>query len=229
MAQNGQEEGLSKTADASAPAAVEKQTGLYKAAGWLTGWLVYGLFRLKVIRGKDNIAPEGGFIVAGNHIHLADPVFLRFAQKRQIHYMAKAELFDKPLTRWLCSSYGAFPVVRGKADDSALNTALDILNSGKLMGTFPEGTRSKDGSIGRGKSGTVYLAYHSGKPIYPFAVYCKRKPIVPFCGYTIAFGDPVTAADLGVVEGTGKEFREATRKLMAIITDLHEQCKAARE
>ncbi len=206
----------------------DKQTGLYKAAGWLTGWLVYGLFGLRIISGKNNLLSEGGAIVASNHINLADPVFLRFSQKRPIRWMAKAELFKKQPTKFLCTSYGAFPVERGTADGDALNAAEQTLQDGRVLGIFPEGTRSKDGSIGKGKSGTVYLAYHTQKPIYPVAVYCKRKPLTPFCGYTIAFGDPVTVEELGVVEGTSKEFRAATRKLMAILEELREKCVIAR-
>ena len=207
----------------------DKPTPLYRNAAWMVGWLAYGLFRLKIIRGKDSLPESGGYIVACNHISVADPVFLRFANKRQIHYMAKAELFKNPFTRWLCRSYGAFPVERGSADSTALDTAIEILDGGKVLGIFPEGTRSKDGKIGRGKSGTIFLAYRADKPIYPCAVYSKRKPLSPFSCYTVAFGEPVTVQELGVTTCTGREMREATRRLMDIISGLHEECRRARE
>ena len=220
---NGQEK---EVLDAYPP---DKPMPLYKYTTWIIGWLFYGLYRLKIIKGKESLPESGGFIVASNHISFADPIFIRFANKRQIRYMAKAELFRNPVTRWFCKGYGAFPVERGSADSSALETAADILNSGKVLGIFPEGTRSKDGKIGRGKSGTIYLAYHADKPIYPCAVYSKRKPLSPFSCYTIAFGEPVTVQELGVTTCTGREMRDATRRLMEIISDLQEECRRARE
>lgn len=207
----------------------EKQTLLYRLTGILTAWLVYPLFNLKIIRGKDTLPETGGAIVASNHIHLADPVFLYYTQKRQIRFMAKAELFDNPVTRALCKGYDAFPVRRGAHDTGALDKAAEILREGDVLGIFPEGTRSKDGNLGRGKSGVSLLAFRSGAPIYPVAVYTKKKPLRPFCRYTIAVGDPVTAQELGVVEGTAQEFRAASAKLMEIIAELREECRLARE
>ena len=207
----------------------DKRTALYNCTAPLTAWLVYPFFGLRIIKGKNNLPSEGAAIVAGNHISFADPVFLYYAQKRQLRFMAKAELFKSKFLGAICRAYGAFPVQRGTADSEALDTSTQILEEGKILAIFPEGTRSKDGTIGRGKSGVAMLAFKSQAPIYPFAVYCKRKPLTPFCGYTIAFGDPVTAADLGIIEGTAREFREGTRRLMAIITELHDECRRARE
>lgn len=207
----------------------DKPSWLYKYTPAIIGWLFYGFYWLRVIKGKNNLPDTGGYIVASNHISFADPIFLRFAQKRQIHYMAKAELFKNPVTRWFCKKYEAFPVERGSADSSALDTAVNVLDSGRILGIFPEGTRSKDGKIMRGKSGTIYLAYHANKPIYPCAVYAKHKPLVPFSRYTIAFGEPVTVQELGVTTCTGKEMREATRKLMEIIEGLQDECRKARK
>ena len=203
----------------------DKRTFLYVFAYFLTWWIVYPIFGLKVIKGKNNIPEEGGFIAAGNHRHLIDPVMLSYSQRRQIHFMAKAELFKNPIMKRLCKWYGAFPVNRGTADSDSLDTSLKLLEEGKVMGIFPEGTRSRTGEIGRGKTGVAMLAYKSGKPIYPFAVYTRRSPKKLFCRYRIAFGDPVTAQDLGILEGTAKEYREATRRLMSIISGLYEECR----
>lgn len=206
----------------------DRRTFLYKLTFPLTAWIVYPFFLLKVVKGKNNIPKEGACIAAGNHIHFADPVLLYYAQKRQLRYMAKVELFKNPVLRWLCKSYGAFPVQRGAADVESIGNALKILEEGKVLGIFPEGTRSKDGSVGRGKSGTVMLAHKAGVPIYPFAVYSKRRPLKLFCKYTIAYGDPVTVEELGVTTGASGEYREATKKLMEIIAQLQDECREAR-
>ncbi len=203
----------------------DKPTFLYRFGRFLTGWIVYPIFGLKVIKGKNNIPEEGGFIAAGNHLHLVDPVVLSFAQRRQIRFMAKGELFKNPIVGTICRWYGAFPVQRGTADGGSIENSLNILEEGRVLGIFPEGTRVRSGEIGRGKTGVALLAYRSQKPIYPFAVYTKRSPKLLFCKYRVAFGEPVTPQELGITEGTAKEFREATRRLMDIIRGLYEECR----
>lgn len=206
----------------------DKRTWLYNLTAPVAGLLVYTIYGLKVIKGKNNIPADGAAIAAGNHIHLADPVFLYFSQKRQLRYMAKGELFKNKFLGWVCGNYGAFPVERGTADTESLNTAEQMLQDGKVLGIFPEGTRSKDGKVGRGKAGVMHIAFQSGAPIYPFAVYAKKSALKIGSKYTIAFGEPVTAAELGVVTGAPREYREATRKLMSIITELQNDCREYR-
>ncbi len=206
----------------------DKRTWLYDWTVPIAGPLVYTLYGLKVIKGKNNIPADGAAIAAGNHIHLADPVFLYFAQKRQLRYMAKGELFKNKFLGWVCGNYGAFPVERGTGDTESINTAEQMLADGKVMAIFPEGTRSKDGKVGRGKAGVMHIAYQSGVPIYPFAVYAKKSALRIGSKYTIAFGEPVTAAELGVLTGSPREYREATRKLMSIITELQNDCREYR-
>lgn len=206
----------------------EKRTWLYPWTTPIAGPLVGTLFGLKIIKGKNNIPTTGAAIAASNHIHLADPVFLYFAQKRQLRFMAKAELFRNPILGWICKGYGAFPVERGTGDTESINTAEQVLREGKVLGIFPEGTRSKDGRVGRGKTGTIYIAHQTGAPIYPIAVFSQKSALKIGSRYTIACGDPVTAADLGVTEGTPREYRNAIRKLMNIICSLQDDCREYR-
>jgi len=206
----------------------DKRTWLYNLTAPIAGPLVYTLYGLKVIKGKNSIPAEGAYIAAGNHISLADPVFLYFSQKRQLRYMAKGELFKNKFLGWVCGNYGAFPVERGTGDTESINTAEQMLADGKVLGIFPEGTRSKDGRVGRGKAGVMHIAFQSGVPIYPFAVFSKKSALKIGSKYTIAFGEPVTAAELGVTTGAPREYREATRKLMSIITELQNDCREYR-
>ena len=114
---------------------------------------------------------SGGAIYCANHIFLFDPAFLAFTEKkRQIHFMAKAELFKNKFTDSVFRACGAFPVARGKGDTHAVRTANDLLEQNKIIGIFPEGTRSKTGELGNGKPGVAMLAYQQQVPIIPFAI-----------------------------------------------------------
>ena len=157
--------------DSAAPAVRrERRTFLYSITGVLTAWLVYPLFNLRIIKGKDSLPETGGAIVASNHIHLADPVFLYYSQKRQIRFMAKAELFDNFVTRALCKGYDAFPVRRGAHDTAALDKAAEVLRNGEILGIFPEGTRSRDGKPGKAKQGVARIAKEAKADILPVAI-----------------------------------------------------------
>ncbi len=206
----------------------DRRSFFYMLTSPIAGLLVRFPYGLKIIKGKNNIPREGAAIAAGNHIHFADPIFLYFAQKRQLRFMAKAELFKNPVLGWICRSYGAFPVERGTGDTESINTAYKVLEEGRVLGIFPEGTRSKDGRIGRGKTGTIHIAHQSGAPIYPFAVFAQKSALKFGSRYTIAYGEPVTAAELGVVEGTPREYRNAIRRLMSIICELQDDCREFR-
>ena len=119
--------------------------------------LVRFLFGIRVI-GRENLLPEGTpMVMCCNHISFLDPVFLLVAQpKRHIYFMAKSELFKNRLVTWFIGKQlGAFAVHRGTGDTDALATAKQLVRDGKIMGIFPEGTRSRTGELLRAKSGTA--------------------------------------------------------------------------
>lgn len=89
-------------------------------------------------------------------------------QKRHVYFMAKEEIFKNRLATWFfAKQLGAFPVKRGAGDTGALDTARRIVEEGKLLGIFPEGTRSKDGRLGRAKSGAALIAAQTGASVLP--------------------------------------------------------------
>lgn len=143
-------------------------------------WL---LFPYKVI-GRENVPPEGDptpLMLCPNHISDIDPVFVLMAMKRHVYYMAKAELFRNKLAAWFVGmKFGAFPVKRGAGDTGAIDTAKQIVESGKVLGIFPEGTRSKDGKLGRAKSGA---ALWLPKPA-PALCRWPSKPRARRCGFS---------------------------------------------
>lgn len=149
------------------------------------------LFCLKII-GRENIPCQGGAIIAANHISLLDPPTIGISMPRYIHFMAKEELFKYPIFNWVIRKLKAFPVKRGTADRAALRTAINILESGEILGLFPEGTRSKTGVLGKPEPGLAMIAAKTGVPIIPTAVIGTAdfsKTLFP--KFKVKFGKPI--------------------------------------
>lgn len=128
-------------------------------------------YRVRV-EGLDHVPTEGPAILAGNHLSFIDSIFLPLVLRRRITFVAKAEYFDDPRTAWFFRAVGQIPIRRGggSASRRALETAREVLEAGRLFGIYPEGTRSRDGRLYRGKTGVAWLALKAGCPIVPAAL-----------------------------------------------------------
>lgn len=133
-------------------------------------WLFFRLFFRLEVSGIENLPKEGPALVAANHASLWDPPVIGVNIPRYIHFMAKEELFKIPVLSLIVKKLQAFPVRRGTADRAAIRTAIHLLESGELIGVFPEGTRSKTGNLGRPEAGVAMIALKTGAPIIPTAV-----------------------------------------------------------
>jgi 1-acyl-sn-glycerol-3-phosphate acyltransferase len=127
--------------------------------------------------GVENVPEHGGAILASNHLSFSDSVFLPLVLKRKVVFLGKAEYFTGKgvkgaATRAFMQGVGTIPVHRGggKASEAALRTGMQVLGSGELLGIYPEGTRSPDGRLYRGKTGVARLAIEAGVPIIPVAM-----------------------------------------------------------
>lgn len=169
--------------------------------------------------GLENI-PDGGFILCSNHRSYMDPVLLGLRVKPHLNFMAKKELF-KPGFGWLIRHLGAFPVERGNGGE-AIEKAIQTVEDGKVFAIFPEGTRAKDGVLGRGKTGVALIAAKTGADIVPAAVGFEGK--LHFRSrVTVRFGKPIHASELGVVNDTPGELKAASTLLMTRVAELLEQ------
>lgn len=119
---------------------------------------------------EEEISENEGLILAANHQSNFDPVFLGIGLKRQIRFMAKEELFHNKFFGGLITKLGAFPVARGKGDHAAVDKAIQIVKDGGLLGIFPEGGRSNNGALKKGKSGVVLIASQTGGAIIPVGI-----------------------------------------------------------
>lgn len=131
-----------------------------------------GLFTLTMrveAEGVERLPRSGGVVVVSNHLTDFDPFVLGTLFRRQMHFMAKEELFRGPIGWWLRTG-GAFPVRRGEVDRLALKVAEDLLRAGKVVMIFPEGHRSQNAEMQAARSGAVLLASRAGCPIVPVAI-----------------------------------------------------------
>ncbi len=127
------------------------------------------LFRTQAT-GADHLPRNGAVLLAANHLSNWDPPLLATFLSRPVCYMAKQELFEIPIFGKAIRACHSFPVRRGAADRAAIKTALQILKSGKCLGVFPEGTRSRDGRVHKAEAGIALLAAMSGAPVVPAAI-----------------------------------------------------------
>lgn len=171
--------------------------------------------------GTENIPAEGGFILASNHVKALDPVFIALGVKdRQIHFMGKKELFEKPVISSILKKANGFPIVRGGGDKEAIDYAERVVKEGKILGIFPEGTRSKDYKPARAKSGIGLIAKEAKADILPVSIY-NRDNMKKGTKLTIRFGELIPYEKLGFTEeGSREEVRACAKFVMSEIVKL---------
>jgi 1-acyl-sn-glycerol-3-phosphate acyltransferase len=148
---------------------------------WVLKHIVLGpvlklVFR-PVVEGLENVPATGAAIIASNHMSFSDSIFMPLMVKRRVTFVAKAEYFTGKgikgkLIKAFFSGTGTIPVDRsgGRAAQAAINTGLRVLREGQLFGIYPEGTRSPDGRLYRGKTGVARMALEAGVPVIPVAM-----------------------------------------------------------
>ena len=177
-------------------------------AYWLLKYIFLGpllaiLGRPK-IEGLEHVPQSGPAILASNHLAVMDSFYLPLVVPRRITFLAKSEYFTGTgfkgwLSRWFFTAVGQVPIDRSSADaaQAALDTAQRVLGEGKLLGMYPEGTRSPDGRLYKGKIGLARLALETGVPVIPVAMIGTNKVNPPgtsmlrFGKVTVRFGKPM--------------------------------------
>jgi len=174
-------------------------------------YIFFSLFRRVKIEGRENVPKEGPLLLFANHPSAWDMILIGVFMKRKVHYMAKAELFKNPFLAWLFKSLGAFPVKRGKGDVGSVKTVFRLLDEGKVVGIFPEGTRTPGKDPKKRKMGAALLATRSKAPVLPVGVVWNKKI---FSKVRLVFGKPFIIQNEKDSEHLGKE------ELMDITSDI---------
>lgn len=195
---------------------------------------VLAAYRTRFI--DEHRVPEGGAILAGNHVSYLDPVLLWCGAPRPTHFMAKSELWDVPVVGWALPRLLAFPVRRESADRVAISTASTLLEQGRLVGIFPEGTRQRGGAddrLGEANEGVAFIAMHAHVPVVPVGIAGTDRAMPPgskvprFPRVTVVYGEPIDPAEFA--EGSRKERLTAlTSEIMLRITDARKRAREVR-
>ncbi|MEZ0363337.1 lysophospholipid acyltransferase family protein [Mycobacterium sp. pUA109] len=175
---------------------------------WLFKYILLGpllaLLGRPKVEGLENVPDDGAVILASNHLAVMDSFYLPLVVRRRITFLAKSEYFTGTgikgwFNRWFYTAVGQVPIDRTNADaaQAALDTAKRLLDDGKLLGMYPEGTRSPDGRLYKGKTGLARLALQTGVPVIPVAMIGTNVVNPPgtkmlrFGRVTVRFGQPM--------------------------------------
>ncbi|GAB2513970.1 lysophospholipid acyltransferase family protein [Paramicrobacterium agarici] len=201
----------------------------------IVGPLVTAIFRPWVV-GAENVPTKGPAIIASNHLSVIDSIFLPLYLDRRISFLAKSDYFTgKGLKGWATRAFmnatGQLPIDRsgGKASEASLNTGLGVLGRGELLGIYPEGTRSPDARMYRGRTGVARMVLEAGVPIIP-VVMVNTEQIMPI-GTTVPrikrpgliFGEPLDFSRFEGLEGDRFILRSVTDELMYELQKLSQQ------
>ena len=172
--------------------------------------ICFPIFRIKV-KGLENIEETDKVIVCANHKSLLDPIFLAISLPQRIYFMAKKELFDKPFVGGFLKALGAFPVDRFGRDLKALRTSVALVNEGKILGIFPEGTRVKEVKRENVKDGVAFVALKAKADIMPVEIISTYKP---FRKSEILIKKPIAVSEFASLKN-----KEAMKKMTDRVYD----------
>ena len=188
------------------------------------------------VRGADNVPRKGGAVLASNHLSFVDSIFLPLKVKRPVTFLAKSDYFTGKgvkgaLIRWFFKSTGQLPIDRsgGKASEDSLNTGLGVLERQLLLGIYPEGTRSPDGKLYRGRTGIARMILEAQVPVVPVAMIDTDKvqplgakyPKIHRVG--VKFGQEMDFSRFAGMEGERVVLRAVTDQIIYRIKELSGQ------
>lgn len=207
---------------------------------WFMKHIVLGPFLKGVFRpwvtGANNVPATGPVILASNHLSFVDSIFLPLMLERPVVFLAKSEYFTgKGIKGWLTRLFfkgtGQLPIDRsgGKASEASLNTGLAVLSRGEVLGIYPEGTRSPDAKLYRGRTGIARMVLEAGVPVVPVAMIDTEK-VMPIGSKVpkirrigIIIGEPLDFSRFAGLEGDRFILRAVTDEIMYELAGLSGQ------
>ena len=207
---------------------------LYEVMHGVVPPLMRAIWRPRVV-GLDHVPDSGGVILASNHLSFVDSIAIPAVVKRKVVFLTKSDYFTGTgpkgfLSRAFFEGLGMLPVDRddSKAAIASLQTALEVLGRGEAFGIYPEGTRSRDGRLYRGRVGVAHLALTAGVPVVPVGLrgteniqpVGSSRPRLGKVDVTVRVGEPITVGEEYDGVPTGRARRDLTDRIMGAIAGL---------
>jgi len=200
---------------------------VYDIAYFLLKWICQVFLGLKIV-GRENVPKTGPVILASNHVSYLDPIIVGVSLPRRLNFLAKEEIFNGPLLSWLMKKLQAFPVSRERVGPSTVRNALKLLEKGKALLLFPEGTRGDGKSFLKAKNGIGIIAGRSGAVIIPTYLRGPEKVLprgsrwVHLHPITVFFGPPLLPSSSSFASEVAKRkgYGELAEKVMVQIERL---------
>ena len=200
----------------------------YKIVRFIFAWIFRIVYRIHT-SGVENIPSEGACIIAPNHISAIDPIILGVIERRQIRFLAKAELFRIPILRGIIKALGAFPVNRDAGDITAIKHTLEVLDGGELLCVFPQGTRCPSTpvreTLPKLKSGVGFMTLRAHAPVVPVYFKTKSNKLRLFGRTDVIFGKMIPADEFAKFNGRTK-YADASTLIFDRICELEESARA---
>lgn len=195
--------------------------------------LVFGFWLRYQCRGLGNLPRTGGGLVLVNHQSFLDPLLVGVPLQRPVSYLARDSLFPVPIVGWVLRETYVMPISRDSPSTASIRNALARMNHGFLVGVFPEGTRSSDGSVGDFKPGFISLIRRTRVPVYPVGI-AGAHEAMPRGGFRllprpvrIVFGKPLDADTVRSLSSKGRE-KELVQFAQRAVAGCHEEAEAWR-
>ena len=206
----------------------ERETWLYRF-GRIVLCPTFRLLHRCRVEGLENVPAEGGALLVANHASWLDPPILGCALKRPVYFMAKAELFKMPFFSWALPRLNAFPVRRGENDRLAIQKAIELLKAGKVIGIFPEGTRTRTGELLPPRRGAGFIALKANVPVIPVGIVgtyraVRWRGLFPrFSRVVVRIGEPIDFSGLSGDDDVKERSDKAAAIMMERIARLLEK------
>lgn len=198
-------------------------------------WLILKVWNRMTARGRENVPPAGGLIIAANHASILDPPIIGGAilDRRVVRFMARDSLYKPKIINWLFTNLATIPISREKGDLAALKKSIALLKEGYCVCLFPEGTRTPDGNLQEAKGGIGFLIAKAGVPVVPAYVWGTFYALPRGASFIrprkvgISYGKPITPDEIAAL-GEGRDaYEKAGALVMSRIAELKREVEAA--
>ncbi|MDR1260482.1 MAG: 1-acyl-sn-glycerol-3-phosphate acyltransferase [Oscillospiraceae bacterium] len=191
----------------------------YGVVKWFVSRLFPFVCKFETSGFDELIKGNKGYIICCNHVSLLDPIAVLVKVKDVVHFLGKSELFKSAFSTYIFKKMQVIPVTRGRSNPAAIQTAISVVNSGGVLGVFPEGTRSRTGELGMPRSGAAFIAFVTKADILPIGVTYERRKfrrprIILRCGQMIKY------EDLMMQDESRVELKRVSKLIMAKIEEL---------